>query len=243
MGLLIHPGERIVTDYWDDHHIQWHRSHSHNEKVVPPVVGDAILRLSHGLLKRGVKKMHATLLLHEYDTVGPVSVTDIQTIFKRHNLWTGERKPKVKVPQRCRYEGDYLNLIWHIDLHHGDWIIGWIDDRSRMCLGFRFLPNKISAEIAKALSELLEHYPVPSSKWTDNGKEFEGVFRVVLQKQGIQHNIRRPITASRTGSVNAFGALLKWRRRQKMSPISWPNISEPRISGSVRFNGHEEGDT
>jgi hypothetical protein len=141
MGLLIHPGEQIVTDYWDDHYIQWHRSHSHSEKVVPPVVEDAILRLSHGLLKRGIQKMHATLLLPEYDTIGPVSVTDVQKIFEQHNLWTGERKPKVKVPQRCRYEGDYVNLIWHTDhhhFHHGYWIIAWIDDRSRMCLRFGF---------------------------------------------------------------------------------------------------------
>jgi hypothetical protein len=133
MGRVIYPGERIVTDHWDDHHIHWHRSYSHSEKIVPLVVENATLQLSHGCLKRGVKKMHATLLLPEYDAIGPVSVTDVQKNFERHNLWTGERKPKVKVPQRCPYEGDYVNLIEHTDLHHfhhGDWIIAWIDDRS-----------------------------------------------------------------------------------------------------------------
>jgi hypothetical protein len=103
--------------------------------------------------------MHATLLLPEYNFLGPRSVIDVENHFQRYDLWTGERKPKLKPPQRCRYEADYVNLIWHMDLypfHRGDWIIGWMHDRSRMCPGFGFLPKKGSAETAKALAELLQ---------------------------------------------------------------------------------------
>jgi hypothetical protein len=66
MGRPIHPGEQIVTDYWDEHHFQWRLSGARKEKVITPTVEDAILRLAHGLVKRGVT-MQATLLLPEYD--------------------------------------------------------------------------------------------------------------------------------------------------------------------------------
>jgi IS30 family transposase len=82
-----------------------------------------------------------------------------------------------------RYEADYTNLIWHTDLHQfhqGEWVIAWIDDRSRMCLGFQFLPNKSSTEIAKELWEILGKYSVPDSIWTDNGAEFEGSFQTIF---------------------------------------------------------------
>jgi transposase InsO family protein len=73
-----------------------------------------------------------------------------------------------------------------------------------MYLGFRFLPNKTSAETAKALSELLEHYPVPYSIWTDNGKEFEGDFRVMLQEQGIRHIYTVPYNPQQNGKCERF---------------------------------------
>jgi hypothetical protein len=46
MGYPIHPGARIVTDYWEEHHFQWCRSGARKEKVVAPAVEDAILRLA-----------------------------------------------------------------------------------------------------------------------------------------------------------------------------------------------------
>jgi hypothetical protein len=55
MGRHFYPGERIITGYWDNHKPQWHRLHARNEKIVAPAVEDTILRLAHGLVKRGAK--------------------------------------------------------------------------------------------------------------------------------------------------------------------------------------------
>jgi IS30 family transposase len=101
----------------------------------------------------------------------------------------GARKVKVKPKQRCRYEADYTNLIQHTDLHHfhyGEWVMAWIDDRSRLCLGVEFLPNKSSIETAEGLCEMLSQYPAPYSIWTDNGTEFEGSYQMILKKRGIR---------------------------------------------------------
>jgi hypothetical protein len=58
------------------------------------------------------------LLLPEYDFLGPVNVTDVEKTVQGYNFWAGEWKPKLKPPQRCRYEADDVNLIWHTDLHY-----------------------------------------------------------------------------------------------------------------------------
>jgi hypothetical protein len=71
-------------------------------------------------------------------------------------------------------------MICHADLHdfrHGGWIITWIDDRSRLRVGFKFLQNKGSTETANAFCEVVSEYPAPYSIWTDNGKECERCFQ------------------------------------------------------------------
>jgi hypothetical protein len=103
--------------------------------------------------------MHATLLLQEYGHLGSVNATDIEKIFQKYHFWTGKRTRIVKSPNRRRYEADYNNLIWHSNLHlfhHGDWCIAWTAGRSRLCLGFKSLPNKSSVETAKVLEEIFK---------------------------------------------------------------------------------------
>jgi hypothetical protein len=128
-------------------------------------------------VKRGVKKMPATLLFPEYDHPGPVRAADLEKGFNKCSLWTGKRKPKIKLPIHGRGEDDYKNRIWHTDLrdfHNGGWIIAWVDDRSRMCLSFRILPNKSSAQTMNAFCEVSSEYLVGHSIETDDGREFEG---------------------------------------------------------------------
>jgi hypothetical protein len=151
MGRPLRPGEKIATQYWDEYGFSRHRSHGRHVKNVSPLIETAIIQLAQGIIKRRVKKMHTMLLLPECEHLGPVGVVDAEKVFQQYNLWTGARKVKIKPKQRCRYEADYTNLIWHTDpnhFHHGEWVIAWIDDRSRLCLGVKSLPNKSSIETA-----------------------------------------------------------------------------------------------
>jgi hypothetical protein len=103
---------------WAGQRFQWHRSHAPPQNAVAPAVEDTILRLARGVMKSRVKKMHKTLRLPECDHLGPVNATDIEKIFQKYHLWTGKRTQTVKSPNRCRYEDDYNNIIWHSDLRH-----------------------------------------------------------------------------------------------------------------------------
>jgi hypothetical protein len=64
-GRSLNPVERTVTRYWTDYGFQWYCPYDAPEKNVSPAVQEAIIRLAHGLLKRGMKNMYATLLLPE----------------------------------------------------------------------------------------------------------------------------------------------------------------------------------
>jgi hypothetical protein len=61
--------------------------------------------------------MHLTLLPPEYDYLGPISATDVETVLKKYHLWTGERNAKVRLSIPCPYDADYNKLIWHTELH------------------------------------------------------------------------------------------------------------------------------
>jgi hypothetical protein len=63
--------------YWADQGFQWHRPHVSLEKPVVLVVQETIMRLARGLMKRGMKRMHAILLLPQYDYLRLVSATDV----------------------------------------------------------------------------------------------------------------------------------------------------------------------
>jgi transposase InsO family protein len=100
-------------------------------------------------------------------------------------------------------------MIWHRnlhDFHHGGWIIAWIDDRSRMCLGFKSLANKDSFETANAFCEVLSEQSVPYSIRTDNGKEFERSFQKVLVEPLICHIYSAPYNLQQNGKCERFRA-------------------------------------
>jgi hypothetical protein len=66
-------------------------------------------------------------------------------------------------------------MNWNTDLHHfhhSGWITAWIGVRSRMCLGFKFLPNQSSAEAANAFCKVFSEDPVPYPIGADDDKEF-----------------------------------------------------------------------
>jgi transposase InsO family protein len=171
------------------------------------------LRLSSTLLKPGLRKTHEILLLDEYEYLGPVTLPDVKKVFEKHDLWNRKKKPKKIVRPRCRYEADYVNMIWHTDLHHfhgKHLIITWIDDKSRLCLGFKFLITKESKNTKQALLQVLEKYPQPFAIWIDNGTEFAGEFHQCLENRKIRHTHNQAYNPQQNGKCERY-----WRTLEK----------------------------
>jgi hypothetical protein len=74
-----------------------------------------------------------------------------------------KRQTKLKSEPNCCHDvGEQANLLWHTDLHdHGQPenrsnLIAFMDDASRLIVGFSFLPNKTAQSTAAALKSALE---------------------------------------------------------------------------------------
>jgi transposase InsO family protein len=217
-GRHLYPKFYQVTQFWNFYHIPWRRNTGRPKKPIKPEIEITILELSHEPLQRGIKKMHATLLLPRYDYLGPVSRHDVEKVYEKYNLYTGKTGPKKTKHVRCRYEADYANMVWHVDLHffqRDHKVIAWIDDRSRFCVGFKFIDDKRSETIAQALLEVLERNIQPYAIWSDNGTEFRGVFDHLLQERGIIHVRTEPYNPEQNGKIERF-----WRTLEMAKDMS-----------------------
>jgi hypothetical protein len=81
-----------MTRYWDEHGFSWHHSHGRDVKNVNPLIEAAIIQLAQGILKRGVKKMQATLLLPEYEHLGQSALLMSRRLFNNTIFGWGHEK-------------------------------------------------------------------------------------------------------------------------------------------------------
>jgi hypothetical protein len=68
----------LPRQYWSDHRIDGHWIG--RLKTINTLVEAAFLRLSRGLSKQLVKKMHDPLVMPYYDYLGPISATYVEKI-------------------------------------------------------------------------------------------------------------------------------------------------------------------
>jgi transposase InsO family protein len=97
-------------------------------------------------------------------------------------------------------------------------MITFIDDASRMIMGYRFLPNKTSYETALALEETLRQSGcIPYAIWTDNGGEFAGVFDEIVTIFQIRHIRTEPYNPQQNGKIERFWRTANRIRADRMS--------------------------
>jgi hypothetical protein len=82
-GYDLNSSEKPVRDYWEQHGIAWHGPRGRLWATVPPEVETVIMELASDTLKRGVKKMHATLQLPQYDHLPRFSVEMLERFLIR----------------------------------------------------------------------------------------------------------------------------------------------------------------
>jgi transposase InsO family protein len=155
----------------------------------------------------GAMKMYELALSNDFDA----SREDIYKRYAKHDLFKfqGERKTK---EVRCRYEACQRDLIWHTDLHEVDisgvrmYIIAFLDDASRLIVGWNWMESKHSRIAADRLNKTLnEIAPVkPYVLWSDNGGEFMGDFERLLNDKGIYHFTTKPYNPQQNGKIERF---------------------------------------
>jgi transposase InsO family protein len=175
---------------------------------------------------------------HDYLGFYP-SQTQIEFIYSQECLWCWNLEPRPEIRERPPYEACQVNLIWHTDLHLYSlthvWMIAFIDDCSRRIMGWEFLSDKSSASTATVLRRVLaEVGEKPLCVWSDNGTEFQGEFRDVLERELISPAYTEPYTPQQNGKIERFWPTVeKCRDPSQMAATiegynNWCNTALPR---------------
>ena len=142
-----------------------------------------------------------------YDKVmKTVSHRMVYNTFKENNLLKYTKPLNPSPIQRCRYEADYVDLIWHTDLHNfnDQYLIAFIDDYSRFIVHYELIPNKYAAITSGVLERALANNNRPFSIWTDNGGEFKAEFLGTLEKNNIKQVLSDHYTPQQNGKCERF---------------------------------------
>ena len=96
----------------------------------------------------------------------------------------GTSRPGVHRDRGPAYERARPNELWHIDIkgpfwlqrargeHRKVWIVGLVDDHSRLIIGLRILPSPSTQPILTWLADRLELRGMPHEVMSDNGSPF-----------------------------------------------------------------------
>ena len=117
-----------------------------------------------GRLAEGTKLVRATLY----------------RLFKTHKLTS---KKQTIAQDRLKYEAPYPNHLWQADVMYGPqveinasmktpYLIGIIDDMSRLLIHGRFYPNEKKESFFLALQESFSRWGLPEKLYVDNGAAF-----------------------------------------------------------------------
>jgi transposase InsO family protein len=142
------------------------------------------------------------------------------------------------------------------------YLIGFLDDRSRLIVYYEVLPDKTMHSTAQALRCALNENPKPYKLTSDNGTEFTGHdFQEVLQEAEIIHWRTIPYTPEQNGKIERFwgtieGSLASYEELDEAVlnyNYNWPHSALTELTGCKtvpwdawcnweRWEGHDDLD-
>ena len=121
----------------------------------------------------------------------------------------GAKKAARRLAQRevRSYEVDYVNGLWHLDVHHGslnvlngkgEWVkpllLAIMDDRSRLVCHLQWYYSEDTQCLVHGFCQALQKRALPRSLMTDNGSAMiSGEFTRGLLELGIDHKKNTPL--------------------------------------------------
>ena len=150
-----------------------------------------------------------------------ISARKCAEIYEMNDLFLYGHEYKEKDEERIRYVAKMVGQIWHTDLHEIDdlviqdengnehrskqYIVAFIDDRSRFIIHAAIVLNKESSTIAQELKRALTKTSAPARMIIDNGGEFTGrPFQDTLKKNGIKDWRTEPYTPQQNGKMERW---------------------------------------
>jgi putative transposase len=157
-----------------------------------------------------------------------------------------EEKSKRKRKKWIRYERKHSMSLWHTDwfFYNGKWIIAYLDDASRLIVGYGVFDEATTDNALQVLKEAIDNYGKPESILTDRGTQFyasggekkakgKSRFEKFLEENGIRHIVARVNHPQTNGKIERFYGTLKEKGRYFETLdefIEWYNCKRPHMS-------------
>ena len=167
--------------------------------------------------KVGYQRCHQALVSSGY----PISEWDVRKIYEAEGLYNYEYNYVPKDVHTSRFVALYAGQIWHTDLHYWEikigndirkwnYLIGFIDDRTRFIVHAAVINEKTSINAATELEIALQNNKLPHTIVTDNGKEFIGEpFQKVLKDHNIACHRTNPYSPQENGKMERWWKTLE----------------------------------
>ena len=144
-----------------------------------------------------------------------ISQHKVYSIFKDRSMFVSFRA-KNKNSHKKRFVAKYINQIWHTDLHYYNkitinqkeiqqYLLAFIDDRSRFIIYWTLIQDKSADTVSLHLRNLLARHCPPSRLVSDNGSEFiaSSVQEILQHHDIIQYRIK-PYTPQENGKMERW---------------------------------------
>jgi putative transposase len=147
-----------------------------------------------------------------------VSSRTVSKVFKEHELFGSQRHAPAQHGKR--FVARYFGQLWHTDLHYyrvepGEdlqYLIAFIDDRSRAIIHWELLADRTMISTSNALERALatQNDVVQYMMTIENGGEFVGEdFQRTLKEHGIQQWRTEPYTPEQNGKMERWWQTLE----------------------------------
>lgn len=166
-----------------------------------------ILELKSKYPKMTTKKIYDKLKKENY--IKGISIDCFYRYMRANHL----QRTKMIAQERRRFEKEYPNECWQGDTSYGPYIvkegkkyrtylIHFIDDNSRLIVGYGFYYNDNAKNVQEVLKKAIKKYGIPKQIYLDNGKSYKNIqMEIICARLGIKITHTHAYDPSAKGKV------------------------------------------
>ncbi len=206
------------------------RKDKNDSRKLSSEVIDCLIDLRSKYPKMTVKNMYDKLLKDNYID-NSINIRSFYRYLSNNNL----KREVLDKKERRRYEKEYPNDVWQGDTTYGPYIkingkkyrtylIHFIDDNSRLVVGYGFYLNDNAINVQKTLKKAIKTYGIPKQIYLDNGKSYKNCqLSLICARLGIKLTHTHPYDPESKGKVERCFKTIKegW-----MNAIDWNSFKD-----------------
>lgn len=193
------------------------RSDSNSSRKLTDEMIKRIYELKLSFPKITATAIYRKLIKENFFDEGNISVDTIVRYIKKNNITASQiTKEELK-----KFEFEYANDCWQADTTHGPYIkigdkkyktyiIAFIDDKSRLLMGFEAFMNDNAINMQKVFKSAIKTYGKPKRLFVDNGGPYSNLqLQLICASLGIELIHAQPYKGSSKGKIERIFNTIK----------------------------------